>query len=38
MLGNLVNLAFFLKVSDDLFVSCLFTEMVLAESVCRPCR
>ena len=33
-----MDLAFFLKVSDDLLVSCLFTEMGLAESVPRACR
>lgn len=32
------DLLFFLKVWDDLLVSCLLTEVVLAESVPRACR
>lgn len=37
VLRVLVGLVFFLKVSGDLLVSCLFTEMGLAESVPRAC-
>lgn len=33
-----VGESFFLKGPDDLFVICLFTDTLLAESVSRPCR
>lgn len=38
MLRDLVDLAFFLKVSDYLLVSCLFADTGLAESVPRARR
>lgn len=38
MSRDLVGLAFFLELSDDLLVNCLFTEMWLAELVPRACR
>lgn len=38
VLRVLVGLVFFLKVSGQLLVSCLFTEMGLAESVPRACK
>lgn len=38
MLRDLVDLTFFLKVSDYLLVSCLFAETGLAESVPRARR
>lgn len=38
VLRDLGDLVFFLEVSDDLLVSCLFTEMGLAGSMPRVCR